>query len=63
VREGWKKMVLTSVVIPPTKIRFGTVVPKRGGFRQEDELFILMMLLLPGEHDGEISLLLPDEET
>ena len=51
---------LTSVVMPPTKMRLGTVVPYRGGFRQEDEF---MMMLLPGEHEGEISLLLPDEQT
>ena len=58
-REG--RTALTSVVMPPTKMRFGTVVPYRGGFRHEDEWF--MMMLLPGEHDGEISLLLPDEQT
>lgn len=48
---------LTSVVMPPTKMRFGTVVPYRGGFRHE--LFI--MRPFPGEQDGEISLLLPED--
>lgn len=38
-------MILTSVVIPPTKIRLGTVVPNLGA----------LVIMVPGEQDGEIS--------
>lgn len=38
--------------MPPTKMRFGTAVPYRGAFK---------VVMVPGEHEGEISRLLPLE--
>lgn len=38
-------LILTSVVIPPTKIRFGTVVPNLGA----------LVIMVPGEQDGDKS--------